>query len=139
MTPHDRKDPPLSGGQSGTPFQQTDESVAELHDRKEKESANPDQALEETFPSSDPISPLVPAKVPDSSSEAPQPQERKKCAHDGCSCVAGSGDIWCSEACMNAQQGYRATGPACPCGHSHCSSFSAQTLTTQPISSAPAP
>ena len=33
--------------------------------RKEKESDALDEALEETFPTSDPVSPFVPAKAPD--------------------------------------------------------------------------
>ncbi len=33
--------------------------------RKQKESENQDEALEETFPASDPVSPFVPAKTPD--------------------------------------------------------------------------
>ncbi len=52
----DRKDPP----------DPRRKNVAETPDqrakRKRKESENVDQALKETFPASDPISPFVPAK-----------------------------------------------------------------------------
>lgn len=33
--------------------------------RKQHESENQDEALEETFPASDPVSPFIPAKAPD--------------------------------------------------------------------------
>jgi hypothetical protein len=54
---HDRKDlpPPLES----TPAQP--ESPAERARRKLHESDNVDEALEETFPASDPVSPFVPA------------------------------------------------------------------------------
>ncbi|MCD7098526.1 hypothetical protein [Stenotrophomonas sp. MMGLT7] len=55
----DRKDPPEAPG-SGKP-----ESEHERHERKRRESENQDEALEETFPASDPVSPFVPAKAPD--------------------------------------------------------------------------
>lgn len=42
-----------------------DETPAERRERKEKESENQDEALDETFPASDPPSPFVPAKVRD--------------------------------------------------------------------------
>lgn len=42
-----------------------DESPAQRKERKRHESENQDQALEETFPASDPVSPFVPAKAPD--------------------------------------------------------------------------
>ncbi|UPG88515.1 hypothetical protein L2Y96_13915 [Luteibacter aegosomaticola] len=40
------------------------ESAQEKKERKAHESENQDQALEETFPASDPVSPFVPAKAP---------------------------------------------------------------------------
>ncbi len=55
----DRKDPPDAPGR-GTP-----ESEPERRERKRRESDNQDEALEETFPASDPVSPFVPAKAPD--------------------------------------------------------------------------
>jgi hypothetical protein len=58
MGTRDRKDPPLPGS---TP---ANESEAQRRERKQHESSNQDEALEETFPASDPVSPFVPAKVP---------------------------------------------------------------------------
>ncbi|MGN6479400.1 hypothetical protein [Luteibacter sp.] len=42
-----------------------EETPSEKKERKTHESDNQDQALEETFPASDPVSPFVPAKAPD--------------------------------------------------------------------------
>lgn len=56
----DRKDPPAS------PEDAADrESPSHRSERKQHESENQDEALEETFPASDPVSPFVPAKAPD--------------------------------------------------------------------------
>lgn len=56
-TPHrDRKDPPEPGKRVRP------ETGAQRKQRKEKENANMDHALEETFPASDPVSPFIPAK-----------------------------------------------------------------------------
>ena len=55
----DRKDPPDPSSQN------EDESPAERRERKQRESQNQDEALEETFPASDPVSPFIPAKRPD--------------------------------------------------------------------------
>ncbi len=41
------------------------ESPVKRRERKQHASDNQDQALEETFPASDPTSPFVPAKAPD--------------------------------------------------------------------------
>lgn len=41
------------------------ESPLKRRERKQHASDNQDQALEETFPASDPTSPFVPAKAPD--------------------------------------------------------------------------
>jgi hypothetical protein len=58
---HDRQDVNHPDhGQSGRP-----ESAEEATARKEHASDNQDEALEETFPASDPVSPFVPAKAPD--------------------------------------------------------------------------
>jgi len=38
------------------------ETPQQRQDRKDRESSNQDEALEETFPASDPVSPFVPAK-----------------------------------------------------------------------------
>ncbi|TKR29549.1 hypothetical protein FCE95_15565 [Luteimonas gilva] len=58
-TNQDRKDPPIDGGKS--PARETERERTE---RKRHESENHDEALEETFPASDPVSPFVPAKAP---------------------------------------------------------------------------
>ena len=44
-----------------------DETPAQREARKQHESDNVDEALEETFPASDPVSPFVPAKPVDAS------------------------------------------------------------------------
>lgn len=65
MSTRDRKDPPpAASGDSAR------ETPAERAARKRHESENLDHALEETTDCSDPISPFVPAKVPD----APTPK-----------------------------------------------------------------
>ena len=56
----DRKDVPQDH-----PTPQRDETPAERQQRKDRESENQDEALEETFPASDPVSPFVPARTPD--------------------------------------------------------------------------
>lgn len=55
-TQRDAKDPPPPGS---APLP---ESVHERRSRKHHENENLDEALEETFPASDPVSPFVPAK-----------------------------------------------------------------------------
>ena len=57
---HDRKE----SGVKPSPH----ESHKEKRDRKSRESENLDQAIEESFPASDPISPFVPAKAPEDDS-----------------------------------------------------------------------
>ena len=122
MSHQDRKDPPLSPEATEAP----NESHAQRQERKAKESANLDQALEETFPSSDPISPFVPAKAPDGDPPAEERTGTRTCRHEGCSCEVSTG-YWCSEACMNAQQGYSGGAvEGCPCGHAHCSGVHSQ-------------
>ncbi len=44
------------------PIPETPEKPAK---EKHKEQKRQDEALEETFPASDPVSPFIPAKVPD--------------------------------------------------------------------------
>jgi hypothetical protein len=56
----DRKDPPEPAREQDYP-----ETPEEKQRRKAHESDNQDEALEETFPASDPVSPFVPAKAPD--------------------------------------------------------------------------
>lgn len=55
----DRKDPSIDGDAK------LHETPREKQKRKEHESENQDEALEETFPASDPVSPFIPAKAPD--------------------------------------------------------------------------
>jgi hypothetical protein len=61
MSSKDRKDLPHPHD-----TQQPDqtETAAEREARKQKESDNQQEALEETFPASDPVSPFIPAKAP---------------------------------------------------------------------------
>jgi hypothetical protein len=47
-----------------------------MNTTKKKEERNHDEALEETFPASDPISPFVPAVKPENEQKDPQPQKR---------------------------------------------------------------
>ena len=56
----DRKDPPPPDEPPAR-----DETPEERERRKQIESENQDEALEETFPASDPVSPFVPAKRPE--------------------------------------------------------------------------
>lgn len=58
----DRKDL-LHPSQEVEPVEHT-ETPTERRERKKHESENQDEALEETFPASDPVSPFVPAKGP---------------------------------------------------------------------------
>jgi len=60
MSSKDRKDLPHP---HDTQTEQT-ETAAEREARKQKESDNHQEALEETFPASDPVSPFIPAKAP---------------------------------------------------------------------------
>ena len=67
----DRKDPPLSPD-APTPVENNDEYLA----RKEHESDLLDEAIDESFPASDPASPFVPAvgaMLPDEASRRPRP------------------------------------------------------------------
>lgn len=57
----DRKDPPAAPRTTPAP----PETPARRRARKQQESRNQDEALEETFPASDPVSPFIPAKRPD--------------------------------------------------------------------------
>lgn len=59
MSSHDRKDPSKPAPGSGT------EPDDKRRERKSHESDNQDEALEETFPASDPVSPFIPAKLPE--------------------------------------------------------------------------
>jgi hypothetical protein len=122
MTHQDRKDPPLNPKEQAQPKPET---PRERDERKAKESANLDKALEETFPSSDPVSPFVPARAPDADSSSAQ-QQARTCAHAPCTCEVAAGDTWCSDACRDVQQGYAGKhSSGCPCGHPQCGGASA--------------
>jgi hypothetical protein len=54
----DQKDLPMSGERT------REETPAQQQHRKARAERNHEEALEETFPASDPISPFVPAKPP---------------------------------------------------------------------------
>ncbi len=56
----DRKDPPAAPRKPAVP-----ETPNQRRARRQQESRNQDEALEETFPASDPVSPFIPAKRPD--------------------------------------------------------------------------
>lgn len=60
MSSKDRKDLPHPNDSEPAPA----ETPAEREARKQKESDNQHEALEETFPASDPVSPFIPAKPP---------------------------------------------------------------------------
>jgi hypothetical protein len=53
----DRKDPPAFPEETPAP-----ESPSQRRERKRHEDLNQDEALEETFPASDPVSPFIPSK-----------------------------------------------------------------------------
>ncbi|MEO7067191.1 MAG: hypothetical protein ABI114_09815 [Rhodanobacter sp.] len=71
MSSSDRKDVPLpidpgyDNLNSSKSQGSATETGAQRAKRKDHESANQDEALEETFPASDPVSPFIPARVPD--------------------------------------------------------------------------
>jgi hypothetical protein len=56
----DSKDPPIPGSTTSQPTETEEERRA----REERANRNQDEALEETFPASDPVSPFIPAKPP---------------------------------------------------------------------------
>jgi hypothetical protein len=125
MTHQDRKDPPLNPENTAEPKPET---PRERDERKAKESANLDDALEETFPSSDPVSPFVPARAPDAP-PAESNQAAHTCSHAGCGCEVRSGDLWCSDICRDTQQGYGDKPVSgCPCGHPECAGAPAHAL-----------
>ncbi|MBN8893347.1 MAG: hypothetical protein J0I71_00740 [Rhodanobacter sp.] len=62
MATHDRKDRQHPGRKNDREPPETPETRRQ---RKKKESENQDEALEETFPASDPVSPFIPSKPPE--------------------------------------------------------------------------
>ena len=65
MSNQDRKDLEHPDRKSGPVAPETPETRQQ---RKDKESDNQDEALQETFPASDPVSPFIPAKMPETES-----------------------------------------------------------------------
>lgn len=68
MNDHDRKEPAAGQANPHDAPRHPDkkhESDTDRGDRKKHESDNQDEALEETFPASDPVSPFIPAKIPE--------------------------------------------------------------------------
>jgi hypothetical protein len=63
MSSQDRKDLKHPDAKTGPAAPET---PAQRQQRKDKANANQDEALQETFPASDPVSPFIPAKVPES-------------------------------------------------------------------------
>ncbi len=114
MTSRDRKDLPHANEKPAPPAAETEH---EREARKAHESHALDEALQETFPTSDPVSPFVPAVR---SSSEPAPDHRDRCAHPACTCTASAPDVWCSDACRDQQQGYGHAHATCHCGHAAC-------------------
>ncbi len=56
----DRKNPPIDKDRHAR-----HETPADAEKRRQHESEDLDEALEETFPASDPVSPFIPSKSPD--------------------------------------------------------------------------
>ena len=126
MSSHDRKD--VHHPDHGQPTHP--ETAGEKARRKLQESDNQDQALEETFPTSDPISPFVPAIPSEPADSESQMARSQKCAHDGCMCEVKAPDAWCSDECREAQQGYmHADASACGCSHAECQAVGERQLT----------
>jgi hypothetical protein len=118
MTERDRKDVPHAD-------ECRREAVAETPtdrvERKQKESDALDEALEETFPTSDPVSPFVPAIPTEPVTDEEVRVRRSSCAHARCSCQVVAPAVWCSDLCRDAQQGYDPNHAAgCACGHTEC-------------------
>jgi hypothetical protein len=119
----DRKDLPPPGEDVG---QQPVETPEQRDARKDAESASLDQALEETSPASDPISPFVPAigsvDRKDDTTQAPESSAVASvaCGHTRCRCLVQAPEIWCSETCRDQQQGFDDADDRCNCDHEAC-------------------
>lgn len=111
MTTRDRKDLPHPAEQDDAATES--ESPQQRAARKEKESDALDEALEETFPTSDPVSPFVPAVKSEQEAQA-----GRACGHAACSCTVADGEQWCSDHCRTAARGVAAG--SCGCGHAGC-------------------
>ena len=60
MAGQDRKDPPIDGKQGCTTPAAPRDPADKAHENELQ-----DEALEETFPASDPVSPFIPGRCPD--------------------------------------------------------------------------
>jgi hypothetical protein len=78
MSNQDRKDLEHPDCKSGPAAPETPETRQQ---RKDKESDNQDEALQETFPASDPVSPFIPAKMPET--ESASDTENHLIIHEG--------------------------------------------------------
>jgi hypothetical protein len=112
MTSKDRKDTPHADDRHQ---HKADETPGERASRKAKESEALDEALEETFPTSDPVSPFVPAVPTEVESGKGKP-----CAHAQCGCRVAADRQWCSETCRAASADTARASARCDCGHAGC-------------------
>ncbi len=80
MSNHDRKD--LEHPDSNCP-PAAPETEEARQQRKDRESRNQDEALEETFPASDPVSPFIPAKMPDPEPAVAESAAAHSVSYDG--------------------------------------------------------
>ncbi|MBO9662875.1 hypothetical protein [Dokdonella sp.] len=78
MTERDRKDP----HPDGPPPRLPPEPPHERQRRKRHESENLDDALEQTFPASDPVAPFVPARAPDDENVPEQRAPKRRVPDD---------------------------------------------------------
>ena len=65
MTSKDRKEPAHEKDAPEKNRPGKHEQAGQREERKQRENQNQDEALEETFPASDPVSPFIPAKPPE--------------------------------------------------------------------------
>ena len=113
MNSKDRKDTPHADDKDQSI---ANETPGERASRKAKESDALDEALEETFPTSDPVSPFVPA-VPTEDAGG----DGKSCAHPTCGCRVAVDQQWCSESCRATASDGPNPSAHCGCGHAGCS------------------
>ena len=94
MPNRDRKDLPHDG-HAPPPHDETPQERAE---RKSRESDSLDEALEETFPTSDPVSPFVPAIRTTGEQHDEDKAAGRRCAHERCDCSVEPLTRWASPA-----------------------------------------
>jgi hypothetical protein len=116
MPNRDRKDLPHDA-----PAPPHEETPAERRERKTRESDALDEALQETFPTSDPVSPFIPAIRTTGDKHEEDKAAPRPCAHEGCACSVAPPEQWCSEACRESRQGFAdVADTSCACGHAPC-------------------